>query len=142
MSTDLFLNQDKVNELEPFEGDERTRAMLSPYAVPRTVSLDLDDDLVEHVEFGYSEEETEGGAAALDARSDPKVIVATGNETQKVLSLDFTPAVGVDGLRRVAKRLEEQALGIQSKAKKLSYVMTARVLTEFVIAIALSRGDR
>ncbi len=128
--TTHILDPNRVNELEPSEGDERNKVMLSPFAIPRSVSVDFDGGRVSAIRFQYSGGEQGQGPEPLDARNDPEVVVRISMPTEKVLELTFSPPVRILDLTGVAERLETCAARILSKAKRLSYRMTASILPE------------
>jgi hypothetical protein len=129
MTSNVFLDPEKIGALEPSEGDERNKAMLSPFAVPRSVSVEFrDGKAVSSIQFHYSGAEMEGGREPLDDRKDPSVMVRISIPTNKILELAFSPAVGMVDLKHIAERLEECARSISTKGKRLSYRMTARIL--------------
>ena len=59
----------------------------------------------------------------------------TSADTQKVMELAFSPAVGAGDLESIAERLESQADAIPTIAKRLSYRMTARILAKWSMKI-------
>jgi hypothetical protein len=137
MSTaDLFLDPDRVNELEPVEGDEHQRVMLSPHAVPRMISVTVKNGGVFSIRFQYSGEEDSAPVEALDALDNPVVAVRPSAITQKVLELLFDPPVQPEQLEGLPGRFEARSKTIAGKAKRLSYLMTANILTEWGIDLA------
>jgi hypothetical protein len=137
MTTDIFLDPEQVNELEPFEGDERNKVMLSPFAIPRSVVVEfLDRDSLSLIRFRYSGGETAAAAEPLDTRTDPVVTVRTSLPTEKVLELAFSPPAKASDLKAVSERLEARARGIPSNAKRLSYRLTASILAaEWLVGV-------
>ena len=140
--TPTFLDPVKVSELEPSEGDARSKAMLSPSAVPRSVSVELrSPEKVYKVEFQYSGDEPGGEEEVLDDRNDPIVTVRTSSLTNKILELSFSmPVVGIVGLSEVAERLLHRAPSISPMSKRLSYKMIAVLLVESVSKLVRAAG--
>jgi hypothetical protein len=131
MSTDLVLDPDRINQLEPSEGDERQRIMLSPSAVPHSISVNGQGQSIGLMRFSYHGEEAPGPVEAVDDQKDPQIAVRVSALTQKVLELRFSPPAESGDLQRIAERLDNRAREIQSLAKRLSYRMIARVLREW-----------
>jgi hypothetical protein len=144
MTSTVFFDPEKVSKLEPSEGDERNKAMLSPSAVQRSVSIEFPSrESISIIRFQYSGGETARGQEPLDDRVDPAVMVRTSALTHKVLELSFTPSVGVDGLKEIAERLDLRARVVSTMTigKRLSYRMIASLLAELVIdAIHAAEG--
>jgi hypothetical protein len=140
MSTDLFLDPEKVSELEPSEGGPASRVMLSPFAVPRTISVEfLDRGHVSSVQFHYSGDEAAGPVKPLDSEPAPRVIVRISAPSCRVVTLAFEPAIGVDALASVSKRLAAKAETSQVKAERLSYRMAAIIISDWVLPLARER---
>ncbi len=132
MTKNLILDPEQVVRLEPSEQSERSKAMLSPFAVPQSFSVQGAGDAVKTIRFGYSGGETGGTFVALDGDSDPKIAVCTSETTQKILELQFDPPVRPAQLRQVSARLERRAESIEPRSKRLSYLMIGRILSAMV----------
>jgi hypothetical protein len=127
----FVLDPERLESLEPFEGDAHHREMLSPFAVPQSLLFHyqgLESDLLTDIEFQYRGVGGVSPSEALDAQSDPAVMVATSNVTQAVTKLTFTPPLPVAELPRIAARMEARVRGVPTKAKRLSFLMIARIL--------------
>lgn len=136
MTSNVFLDPEKISKLEPSEGDERNKAMLSPSAVPRAVSIESSGlQSISKILFQYSGGEMAGGQEPLDERNDPSVTVRTSTLTHKILELSFAPPLGGDRLPEIAGRLERRAESIPGMGKRLSYRMIARLLVEKLIDV-------
>jgi hypothetical protein len=129
MSTDIFLDPEQVNQMEPIEGDEYSRAMLAPSAVPYGFALEyLDKNCIHIFSFAYAIREAAGSEEALDDGTEPRVMVRTSALTQRVLDLRFSPSVSVDDLGRIAERIAARAERIDAKAKRLSFKLAASLI--------------
>lgn len=130
-TTDLPLDQNKIADLEPFEGDEHNSRMLSPFAVPQFVRVEHSrDGSILGLSFVYVSKEDIGTTSSLDDLPNPTITVVASKYTQKVLSLHFDRPVLQADLLRIAARLRSVGRpGVtQSTARRLSYQMTAAVI--------------
>lgn len=129
MTTDIPLSSGRMSELEPFEGNDRERVMLSPFAVPHSISVEyLDADHIYLLRFGYS-----GGEAALppiplDQSGSPQVTVRISALTRKVLELQFLPAISVVDVPSITRRLLAAAQVTRTQSMALSYRMIGAIL--------------
>lgn len=144
MTSSVFLDPEMVSEMEPWEGNDRSKSMLSPSAVPRAVSVELrSPEKVFKVEFQYSGNEPAGEEERLDDRDDPIVEVRMSALTHKILELSFSaPVVGIEGLAEVAERLEQRAPSIATMGKRLSYKMIAALLLDQVSKLVRAAGGK
>lgn len=136
MSTVLSLDSNRVSALEPTEGDERESFMLSPFAVPREMSVDVTAKGVTVVRFKYSGGIVADSPEPLDDLANPRVTLVIGKPHQKVVAIRFDTPVGQAELSALADRLERRAETVSNTAQRLSYKMTAEVVRAWLVTFA------
>ncbi|GAC1473852.1 MAG: hypothetical protein NVSMB9_23190 [Isosphaeraceae bacterium] len=139
MTTEIYLDPEQTAEMEPFELEQegRVRSGISPFAVPRGAFVEgPQPGLVERVIFDYAGGEKPTASELLDEMVDPAVMLSTALHTRKIIILEISHPVDVDGLKAISKRLLDRAPVITPKAKQFSFMMIARVLEKWADRIA------
>jgi hypothetical protein len=135
MTTAVRLDPDRMAGLEPSEGDEREQIMLSPFAVPREITIGKTAQGVVSFLLAYSGGERGAYTEPLDDVGNPRVSMTVSNSGQKVIEMTFDPAASLAEMHKIADRLERRTVGIAHPAKRLSYHMTANVIRKVVIPL-------
>lgn len=131
MTKSLYLDPERLERYQPFEGDSRNGSWISPFGIPTYMQLRVDGDQgIRYIGFEYNGGETgdPAGRHTLDDQCDPEILIQAGRLSGKILEMTFARPIPFGDLATVAERLNREVENDPRLSKKFNYRMISDIL--------------